>query len=309
MRLVVVFALLASSAFALPNLVSDPTNITFSVASPTEFQLVLVNATVFNIGDAAANGIVINLTESNVSIGNITTSIPAGGNATVNGSYIAKAGRRIIEVRPDAFSAVAESNEGDNNATQNITVPAYQVFFGNLSSREGIGINNSFLADFGLNGVKNVFVVDSDSVINFARLAPLGRKNNSVSVATRDFEDADINLNMSTFNDSINFTFSIDGTNPRNNASFLIFESLKANVSFVNSTNSSSFLTGILWDASDSLDDEYDTTEEEDLVFFTAVNASSASKFGIVDYELRLPSLLRQYTGSSQTVALYLEPR
>jgi len=244
-----------------------------------------------------------------VSIGNLTVSILAGSNATVNGSYIAKAGRRIIEVRADALNTVAESDESDNNATQNISVPAYQVFFGNLSDRGGIGINNSFFADFGLMSVKNLFVADTDSVINFARLAPLGRKNDS-SVATRDFEDADLNLNMSTFNDSINLTFSVDGTNPRANTSFLILESLRANVSFVNSTNSSSFLTGILWDSSDSSsNNEYDTTEKEDLIFFTAVNASQASKFGTVDYVIRLPSLLRHYKGSVETVTLYLEPR
>jgi len=44
------------------------------------------------------------------------------------------------------------------------------------------------------------------------------------------------------------------------------------NVPIVNSTINRNFVSGILWDSSDSVDEEFNSTEGEDIVFITKVN-------------------------------------
>lgn len=300
--------LLAHQAFGAANVVVYYDNFSVETWYPSELQNVSFNVTVSNTGDAAANDIVVNITESNVSIANATVSLAAGASVLVNGSYIAKVGTRVIEARADATAVVAESDESDNNASINITVPGFNLFFGNLTAKAGIGINNTFMVDFGDVVVKNVFAADTDSDINWAKLAPLGRKNDTSTVSSIDFQEADLLLNMTSFNDSINRTFSLDGVIPRFNSTFLVFNSPRENVSFINSSYVGSFQTGILWDYSDSVtNNEFDSSEREDLVFFATANDSMSCKYDLCDYEMMLPALLRHYKGSVETVTFYLE--
>ena len=44
-----------------------------------------------------------------------------------------------------------------------------------------------YLVDFGAQSIKNLFVVDSESSINFLKLAPLGFKNDSITSSTKVF--------------------------------------------------------------------------------------------------------------------------
>ena len=78
-------------------------------------------------------------------------------------------------------------------------------------------------------------------------------------------------------------------------------------VPVVNSTNTISFVSGIVWDTSDGGDGQYDGTE--DAVFVTTINESQAGKYGVYDYEIRVPVRLRDYTSGSSTVAFYGEIR
>jgi hypothetical protein len=77
-------------------------------------------------------------------------------------------------------------------------------------------------------------------------------------------------------------------------------------VSVINSTNSSAFQTGILWDYSDGNTGEYNGTQ--DLVFISRISPRTVSKYGTYDYEIRVPAMLRQYRESNyNTVSFYAE--
>jgi len=80
-------------------------------------------------------------------------------------------------------------------------------------------------------------------------------------------------------------------------------------VPVVNSTNTSSFKTGILWDLADdnSGNLQFDTTDAEDLVFVTNINVSTQGKYGVYDYEIRIPAELRSYKGFEDKVVFYTE--
>jgi hypothetical protein len=76
-------------------------------------------------------------------------------------------------------------------------------------------------------------------------------------------------------------------------------------VPLVNSTNTSNFQTGILWDTSDG-NTQYNGTQ--DLIFLTVLNSQQQGKLGIYDYELKVPSNLKLYKGPNiEMIALYTE--
>ena len=86
-----------------------------------------------------------------------------------------------------------------------------------------------------------------------------------------------------------------------------MYGSTLSNVPWDNSTNTSSFYTGILWDTSDSANDYYDATQDEDLVFITKINMSKVGLHGTYDYEIKIPSNLKDYKGASSKVDFYYE--
>ena len=87
--------------------------------------------------------------------------------------------------------------------------------------------------------------------------------------ATRDFEEIDGALNITGFTDSINNSFTYNGYG-KNFDSFFVYSANITNVPIINSTNTSNFITGILWDNSDINNGEYNGTQ--DVVFITKIN-------------------------------------
>ena len=74
----------------------------------------------------------------------------------------------------------------------------------------------------------------------------------------------------------------------------------------VNSTNNSAFFTGILWDKSDSNPGEYNGSQ--DLIFVTKINRDQPCRYGFCDFEVRVPSELKEYIAiDMNTVAFYSE--
>ena len=76
------------------------------------------------------------------------------------------------------------------------------------------------------------------------------------------------------------------------------------NVPIVNSTNTSDFVTGILWDYSDG-NSEYNGTQ--DLILITRINENKTGEFGTYDYEIKIPAPLRSYVSGTNTVTFYTE--
>jgi len=193
-----------------------------------------------------------------------------------------------------------------NVSCEMIPNPSYHIYYGNASGEIKLGLLADVMTDIGQGTVKNIYVADIDSVFEFKDLQALGRKKDNTS-ANNDFAEADNLLNMSHKFDSISFLWAPDGTTPSNTDSLVVYGRTINNVPIINSTNSSIFITGILWDMNDSLNDEFNVGEAEDLVFVTKYNSSQVGKYGTYGYELRIPGTLDEYKGSNHFVTFYVE--
>ena len=126
-----------------------------------------------------------------------------------------------------------------------------------------------------------------ESEVSWASLKPFG-KNISESNTTNDFVDIDTIFSMNSFNDSISNIFTLDGSILRNISQFTIQGTSVESVPIIPSTNTTSFITGILWDSSDDLlDGEFSQDDEEDIIFVSKVNHSTEGAYGVYDYEIR----------------------
>ena len=182
----------------------------------------------------------------------------------------------------------------------------YHTFQGNVSGNVKLGRGSDILFDFLNSSNGNVYATDTDSSFSFADLEPLSRTTTG-ALATDDFEDIDAAIGFNKPPRDINTTFSTDGTNPISTKSFNVYGDTLTNVPIADSTNSTKYQTGILWDSADSINTEFDTTDQEDLVFVTEINNDKQGKFGQVDYELIVPGRLQKYKGATDSITFYLE--
>lgn len=288
------------------DLTLNATDLTFSNERPIEGEKVIINTTIHNLGGTNATSVLVQFLDDNIEIGNVTVSVSNFSTTIINNvSWTAEIGPNSITAKIDPINLVAESNETNNNASKEISVSAYFIFYGRATGSIGVGINSDFLFNVG-STVKNIFVSDKDSNINFNSLKSLGRNSSGLTAAS-DFTEADTLLNMSTFSDSVSAVFSSDGTNPKTVTAFDVFDYIIQNVAIINSTENTTFVTGILWDSSDDTNGEFDLLNQEDLTFITKINTSQVGKYGTYDYEIKIPTLLRRYKAAGTFVDLFLE--
>jgi hypothetical protein len=282
--------------------------ILFSNNAPIENTYVQINATINNSGTSNAYNITIQFfngdpSNGGVQIGENQTVLTLTSNniTTLNVTFLPRLGGNNVFVLVDppiaSNGTINETNETNNWANNTLNVPSWQEFYGNLTS-------NTRLSDSDRDNMSlwsrkpslsgNVFFVDSESQIDWNSLQAIGR-NISGQSTSNDFSEIDELLSMTSFSDSVSNVFTADGSTPRTTKSFLVYKRIIQNVPIVNSTNTTNFLTGILWDTFDSSDGEYDKTDKEDLVFVTEINQSAQGAHGIYDYEIRIPAGLRQY--------------
>lgn len=302
-----------------PDLKVASTDIWFSNDSLMEGVNITVYANISNIGlsdakdpfivqffkgDPASGGEQIenNKTVNNLDIGNITT---------LNASFILTAGLNSIYVLIDPNQAVNESDESNNNATNNISIVLYQYYYGNISANMALDTssNNSIFGWTDVYGNSGfIFVADMGSSFQFSNLQALTRNINN-QLVNNDFSELDTVLNTTDFTDSIKNVWGNGSETPIATDSFNLGSGIINYVPIVNSTNSSNFITGILWDTADdeSANYQYDQSDKEDVIFVTKINRKKAGMYGIYDYEIRVPSLLRSYTPDKETVVFYTE--
>ena len=286
---------------------------------PVAKQSIWINATVFNVGSANHTvNATVSFTEHNLFDGsstflaNFTVNITAGGNATLNVSYAAHTGEFAIIVEADipllSNGTVVESAESNNKANITISVPSYHVFYGDVIADILLSTSSSTQVFAWLNATStggNLYAADSDSSVSFDTLRPLGR-NVSYNITFDDFAELDLALNTTNLTTSINRTYTRESW-ANYTANFTLFDNFITDVPIVNSTNSSNFVTGILWDHDDSVNGNY--TGAQDVVFVTRINRRSAGFYGEYDYELKLPGRLEEYVsgGTQATVSFYRE--
>lgn len=291
-------------------------NISFSTSNPYEQQITTINATVFNDGCASSGNFLVGFYENDPASGglqingNRTLSLSSQQSATVNVSWSSKIGPNNIFVLADVNNSVSEFNESNNKANRSINVGAWQIFYGNASITKllaSYSLSNFTLWPNSSQLSGGIFVSDMESTIQWSSLQAFGR-NASGGIASNDYADLDTLFNMSTFNDSIRNTFTSDGSTPKTLTNASVYKRAIANIPIINSTNTSAFHTGILWDSSDDTNGQFDLTNHEDVVFMTAFNGNTAGAYGFYDYEIRVPVRLRDYyTTNSADLYFYFD--
>ncbi len=198
-------------------------------------------------------------------------------------------------------------------ATGSFSIVIWHTLVGNITGSlvlQGNNTNSLVVWSVSNTSESNIFIADSDSSINFNSLASFGR---NLSNATRigDFVEIDSLIKTSNFTDSVNNTYTSAGL-AITEYNFTIFSKTLYYVPIINSTNTSTFFTGILWDSSDDNDGgtagEFDSVDKEDVVFITVARDNLVGAHGTYDYEIRVPAALRKYLSATTTsVALYGE--
>jgi hypothetical protein len=296
-----------------PEIYVNSSKITFDKENYIEGDFVNISSAIENRGCVDSGNFIISFFEDSSSfenqIGeNITTSLNKFSTFVANMSYFAPIGKTNIFVFADSGLEILENNESDNIGNNSYYVPLWQDFYGNVTAIKVLKNEKNFTGwSLEENVVGNVFVADSESEIDWLSLVPIGKDifNND---KLDDFSEIDELFGTTSLEDSITNEYLEDGQ-IKYKTSFIVHQKLIESVAVINSTESSPFLTGILWDSSDSVsNDEFDSIEKEDLVFVTAINISLLGKYGVYDYEIKVPAKLRDYhTEDTSEVYFYYD--
>jgi hypothetical protein len=295
----------------LPDMAITNDDIYFNNSNPSENENVTIFANISNLGITATGIFSVRFHSGFPNLSNQigteqTLSLSPLSNGTVNVSWIASIGSHDIWVIVDPDNNIIEENESNNNASKTITIESWQYVYGNVSGNLQIDDSDSetvfvWLPE-NITG-SHLYIVDLDSNIEWTALEALSR-NTSGGYRFQDFSILDNALGSENYTDSINNTYTISG-NPISTSTFDIFGGQINNVPIINSTNTSSFITGILWDTTSS-SGFYDGSQ--DIVFITRVNQNASGSLGNYDFEFRVPANLRTLKGpDNYAVAIYAE--
>lgn len=283
----------------------------FDKSPSVESELINVSVVIENSGCGTASNFIVGFSNGVFPTGdnfdNETVSIPVFSNLTVSTLFPAEIGFSNIFVYADLDDSLTEDNESNNEANGTLYLKAWQRVYGNLSldktlSGQNSSVNISFWGNQTISA-GSIFIADTESNVDWLNLQSIGR-NKSGGVSSNDFSEIDTILGMASLNDSIYDTYTNSGA-PKDVDNITIFKNSVENVPIVNTSTNGNFATGILWDMSDSVDSEYDSTEAEDVIFVAKVNNGATGDFGIYDYEINIPAKLRDYE-SVDTSDIYL---
>lgn len=294
-------------------------DIVFSTINPIENDPLIINATIHNLGCIPANNALVSFfngdpdpeTNGTQINGNQTLTLGSRSNTTVNVSWTTEIGTHNFFVLVDINDSIAESNETNNEANLTLNTTAWQILYGNATVDKLLADNNISNITFWLNEsslVGNIFITDTESDIDWSSLQAIGKSTTDLDTPN-DFSEIDTMFNMTTYEDSVANIFTSDGNTPLDEGELLIHQILVDEVPLVNTTNSYSFVTGILWDTTDDVGDgEFSQDDQEDLVFASPLNKSRQGSFGVYDYEIRIPVRLREYDPTdSSDVYIYFD--
>ncbi len=295
-----------------PDFFVSDTNLSYSPMNPVEGNIITVFAVVSNIGDENATNVIVqfyeNTTEAANQIGSdIILNLSASESSIINVTWVARAGVNTLIVQMDppleTSGTYLEINESNNNASLIMLVPLWHVFYGNVSG--GIKLSdgqNFYKYSWSVDKPTNIFAIETGTEVDWSNLQALGRTVTN-STAENDFFEADLALGTAGAYSSINDTFTANNA-PRSTTNFTVYNLVINDVPYINSTNSSNFLTGIFWDTADG-NTEYNGSQ--DLVFGAKVNRQAQGKYGVYDYEINVPTHLNEYKLGAGTISIYAE--
>ncbi len=275
--------------------------ITFSDNTPSENRNITVYVNVSNSGVGAAENFTVQLNISmwngtwnlNRTLNHGTYDLDPDETMLVSFTHIIDSGTTLFSAYADSLDNVSETNEDNNDNSVNLSVSAWHTFYGSFNYSMVLrNINNNSFITWEVVNKSNIYFYDTDSSFVASDLMPLNNTN--------DLSEADSALGMTGFNDSIENLFD-----PNDNGVSDYTHDIKIsgttieNIPVIRSTNTWSFITGLLYDTADG-GSQYNGSQ--DLVIITQVNMSKAGKYGTYDYEVRLPSGLKSMKGSINSV-------
>lgn len=254
-------------------------------SNPMEGELTTVTVDVNNSGVSNAKNFTLKYFVDDILNQTLDFTVMALSQEQVNFTWPAVYGTHNFTVKLDTINIIPEewgAGENNNNITQIIHSKLWHTFNGAVTG-------NLVLADSAVNSMinwtaslGNVYAYDTDSVIDWTALAPLN--------VSGDLAEASNALNMGSGTKTIAYLYSLSTTED--------FEVYGKTLTAPVDSTINGFNTGILWDSSDGA--EYNGTQ--DLVFVSKLNVSN-------NYEIKVPASLRSYTGATDTIQLWVEPR
>ncbi len=271
-----------------------------------------INATIYNQGVSESGQFSVLFYDGSIEFYNLSIeNISAGGSANATAYWMTLAGTHNITVRADPSNSTQDSDQGNNNASKNINISAWQKYYGNISGNIALTTSETVnLTRWSWSNTSSgyIYLVKKGATINWSSLWALGYRKDSTTKGTADFLDADTALGMKPgvnnatgFPDNnISSLFSSDGTSAISTLNVTVRGKMIENVAVVNSTNltnttnaaGADYITGLLWDTGDAAGVEY--TGTEDLVFIAKINHASTGLVNVShDYEIAIPNAMR----------------
>jgi len=238
------------------------------------------------------------------------TSLASLETKTVNTTHNLIIGPNNIYVLVDEKNVINETDLTNNKANNTLNLELYQYYYGNTTSDIVLAKSDYslFLGYPNNTGIKgHVFFADADSEISFQDLQAITR-NTDGNLVAGDFSAIDEVMNTTHLSDSIRRTWGGGTETPLQTRTFNVSSGIIHNVPVVPSTEYEDFVTGILWDTSqDTGNLRYDSADKEVIVFITELNHAKQGKYGVYDFEIRVPATLREYSGENNKLAFYFE--
>ena len=295
-----------------PDLTITINDIRFEYTSLTEGSNATIYANITNIGNMNATDFIVQFYKGDpdnggvqIGVDQIVTFLDKTSSINLNETFTLNRGDNIIYVLVDTplntNGTVFESNESDNLANKNLLVSSWQVFYGYKNYNMMLGSDTKIVLGWAVNNGVNILFTEEGTSFSWTNLVALGR-NTTNNISNNDFSEADTALNLSDVSDSIYNQYTITGI-PLRLQNISIGGLNIQNIPMSNSTNNSNFVTGILWDKGDG-GVEYDGSQ--DLIFITQTNYAQG-KFGVYDYEVKIPASLKNYKLNAGRVTIYSE--
>jgi hypothetical protein len=300
----------------IPDLEVQDVDISISSLLPREGDLVQINATVHNRGGLEAENIIaafylgdpqidgILLINYNL---NLSAEFGSQNTVTLNTSFNVPGPGPfnffvVLDPPTQSNGSINETNEENNAANITVNVPGYQIYYGQMSKNIVLGKQDDVIYSKNANNVSgNILALASGRNFSLTSFQALGRTVFNTT-ASQDFAELDISLNMTGYYDSISLEYTLLTGTPLQTANMTLFNREIQHVPVANSTNTSNFITGIVWDMSDG-GDEYNGSQ--DVVFLTQVNNDKQGAYGNYDFEIKVPVALKITNAS--TIDLYTE--
>ena len=282
-------------------------NVSYNVSQPVQNQEVKFIANIsnpgsenltsdFNFTGRKYNGSDFVFNDSQLK----TAEIKSNSSKLVNFTFTAGIGLYNYSIEADPEDGINETNESNNFGSKEFEVSSYQIFYGGTEIVYKLGSSESSapIKDWNRNIPSgNLYYADVEASYSLDNLMPLNESG--------DLSDVDTALKISSNPDSIVKTYdeNEDGFADQTKC-YSIIDRDVCDVPVVNSTNSSNFVTGMLYDSDDGIG--YDGSQ--DLIFITeAYKETRQGFYGEYVYESRVPSTLSNQVVDGSFIKYRLE--